>query len=95
MTMLETILKRHDRGEHVAEIATAEGVSIGYVYGILREHRPDRARKPRTRTGKKRKAVLGLIAQGLRVGEIERRAKCSRAYIHRLITETAVPPPPY
>ncbi len=41
------IVKRCDRGEHPDAIAEAEGVTLGYVYQILREHRPKRARKPR------------------------------------------------
>lgn len=93
----DSILYLHDRGEHdVAAIAATCQVTPGYVYGVLREHRPNRKRKPRERTGKKRKAVLGLIAQGVKVGKIADRAKCSRAYVHMLINEVAaVPPPPY
>jgi len=94
MTLIASILVQHDDGERdVAAIASACRVSPGYVYGVLREHRPDRERKPRARTGKKREKVLRLIARGKSAGEIARQVECSRAYVHRLIGE--IPPPPY
>jgi len=90
MTTLDQILAWNDKGQPVATIAKALDVSPGYVYGKLREHRPDRARKPRTRTSAKRILVLGLHAQKIPVGRIAFLAQCSRAYVYRIITEGEV-----
>lgn len=87
MTTLDQILTRHDKGQFVPMIAKALDVSPGYVYGVLREHRPKRARKPRTRTSEKRTLVLGLHAQKIPVGRIAFLAQCSRAYVYRIVDE--------
>lgn len=86
-TRLSQILSRHDAHEPVAAIATACQVSPGYVYGILREHRPDRTRKPRTRTSDKRRMILGLSAQGHKVARVAFLCKVSRTYCYRVIGE--------
>jgi len=82
------ILTRSDRNETVAAIAMACGVSPGYVYGILREHRPNRPRHPRTRTSKKRKLILGLLAKGHQAPRVAFLAQVSAAYVYRLQDET-------
>lgn len=84
---VSAILKRHDRGEPVAAIAAAESVSFGYVYGVLRQHRPARARQPRTRTSEKRKLILGLLAGGIAAPRVAFLASCSAAYVYKLIQE--------
>ena len=89
-TLIERILKRHDDGERsVAKIAGAEGVSIGYVYGILREHRPDRKRKPRERTSERRKLILGLLAQDIKPRRVAFLTDCTPAYVYALIDQEA------
>lgn len=92
--LLHSILKRHDRGEHVAEIAAAEDVGFGYVYGILREHRPDRKRKPRERNGEMRKKVLRSLSHGSDV-KIADKLGCTRQYVYKIRQESKVPPPPF
>jgi hypothetical protein len=88
MTLIEAILKRHDAGEkNVKAIADAEGVSPGYVYGVLREHRPERKRKPRERTSEKRRLILGLLAQGIPPPRTAFLAQCTPAYVYQLIDQ--------
>lgn len=81
------ILARHDAKESVATIADGEDVSFGYVYGVLREHRPDRARQPRTRTSEKRKLILGLLANGILPPRAAFLAECTPAYVYALIKQ--------
>ncbi len=86
--LISSILARHDRdGSDVATIAKAEKVSIGYVYGVLREHRTNRQRKPRTRTSEKRRLILGLLAKGYAAPRVAFLAACSNAYVYKLIDE--------
>jgi hypothetical protein len=87
MTTLDQILSWNDKGQHVATIAKALDVSPGYVYGVLREHRPKRARKPRTRTSTTRVLVLGLHKQGIAPRRIAFLAQCTPAYVYRLLDE--------
>lgn len=90
-TLTEAILTRHDAGErNVAEIATAESVSIGHVYGVLRKHRPDRERKPRERTSERRRFILGLLAQDIRPRRVAFLAQCSPAYVYFISKEQHV-----
>lgn len=84
-----SILARHDNGETVEQIRIGEGCGFGYVYSVLREHRPDRGRQPRTRTSKKRKLIIGLLAtRKISAARIAFLAKCSPAYVYRLSDET-------
>lgn len=87
--LIHSILRRHDRGETVAEIQTTEDVSFGYVYGVLREHRPQRKRQPRTRTSETRKLILGLLARGIKPRRVAFLAQCSPAYVYKLQDEEA------
>lgn len=87
MTLIEAILARHDGGEHVADIAALEGVSPGYVYGVLREHRPGRKRKPRERTSELRRFILGLLAQDIKPPRVAFLSECTPAYVYKLIDE--------
>jgi hypothetical protein len=88
MTTLDAILTHADRGESVATIAAALSVSPGFVYGVLRAHRPDRPRQPRTRTSKKRQLILGLLARGHQAPRVAFLAGCSAAYVYRLLGES-------
>lgn len=89
---LETILSQHDSGRSVAQIAADTGRSPGYVYMVLREHRPDRQRKPRTRTSEKRRLILGLLAQEVEPTRAAFLARVSASYVYQLIDqESAVP----
>ena len=88
--LVKAILKRNDAGEDVAAISAAENVGFGYVYTILREHRPDRPRQPRTRTSEKRKLILGLLAARIPPARVAFLAQCSRAYVYRLMDEEEI-----
>lgn len=85
MTTLADILKRHDRGEPVVTISRALDVTPGWVYQILREHRPKRQRKPQTRVSETRRTIQGLAAQGIPAARIVflMQEKCSRQYVYR------------
>lgn len=85
--LVTAILERHDRGETVEQIRTAEDVGFGYVYGVLREHRKDRTRKPRTRTSEKRKLILGLLAANIAAPRAAFLASCTPAYVYKLLDE--------
>lgn len=85
--LTEAILKRHDAGETVEEIRTAEGCGFGHVYSVLREHRPNRPRKPRTRTSEKRKLILGLLAGGIKAPRVAFLASCTPAYVYKILEE--------
>lgn len=91
-SLASKILARHDAKQSVQQIATTCQVSFGYVYGILREHRPKRARQPRTRTSEKRKLILGLLAGGIKAPRVAFLASCSAAYVYRLASETYLVP---
>jgi hypothetical protein len=85
--LIQSILARHDRGETVEQIRLAEGKGFGYVYSVLREHRPGRERQPRTRTSERRKLILGLLSRGIKPPRVAFLAQCSPAYVYKLIQE--------
>lgn len=85
------VLARCDKGEYPDDIAEAEGVTLGYVYQILREHRPKRARKPREKTSTARAAILFYaMVEKLPPHEIVAKmaGKCSRQLIYRILSES-------
>jgi hypothetical protein len=88
--LTQSILARHDRDETVEQIRIAEGKGFGYVYSVLREHRPDRARKPRTRTSEKRKLILGLLAGGIKAPRVAFLASCAPAYVYKIMDEEGI-----
>lgn len=83
MTRLATILSCADNGAHVEQIATALGVSTGYIYGVLREHRPTRTRKPRERTSDVPRMIAALAAEGHKPHRIAVMLGITRAYVYR------------
>ena len=85
MTTTDKILKRHDKGEDVATIAKALGVSAGYVYSALREHRPRRARKPRATTSDIPRMIRGMADQGIAQSRIAVVLGISRQYVSRVL----------
>lgn len=86
----QSILARHDANDSVAAIAAAESVSLGYVYGVLREHRPQRQRQQRTRTSEKRKLILGLLAAGIAAPRVAFLAQCTPSYVYALVKEEGI-----
>ena len=85
--LVSKILARHDAGADVEAIRVAEGCGFGYVYSVLREHRKDRPRQPRTRTSEKRKLILGLLATGFGARQVAKMTKCTPAYVYALIKQ--------
>lgn len=88
-TIRTHILKLYDSGKYAPEIATLLDVSKGYVYGILREERPKRKRKPRDKTSRLREMILGLHDQGIppaRIAFLLQRS-CTRQYVYRVIAD--------
>lgn len=84
---LAQILALADNGLSVQQIALAANVSPGYVYGILRDHRPARTRKARLRTSKTAPMIRGLHAQGHAPVRIAFLCRCSAAYVYRILGE--------
>lgn len=83
-TLTDKILTRHDRGEKdVAKIAAALRCSPGHVYSVLREHRPDRARKPRKQTSDVPRMIAGMAKQGFKPPRVAAALGVSRAYVYR------------
>lgn len=85
--LIASILSLSDAGQSVAAVSRAVSVSPGYVYGVLREHRPDRQRKPRERTSAKRRLILGLLAQGVQPPRVAFLAQVSPAYVYILVKQ--------
>jgi DNA-binding CsgD family transcriptional regulator len=77
------VLALADRSKSVAEIAVELEISPGYVYSVLREHRPDRPRKAhRTRSDKPSRIAM-LHLQGAHPDDIGERLGVSRSYVYR------------
>lgn len=88
-TTLSQILTLHDAGHYPDAIEAATPVTLGYVHAVLREHRPNRTRKPRERNSPLRAKILGLRAAGIatkRVAELLVN-ECSRTYVYRVLQE--------
>jgi hypothetical protein len=81
------ICARADAGEDADSIAAALHITRGWVYSILRKHRPDRVRKARASTSLMPANVLGLNACKVPPGQIASRCKISRAYVYRILAE--------
>jgi hypothetical protein len=64
------ILKLADRGQSASDIAAAVSKSPGYVYSVLREHRPDRKRKAHKTRSDKPRMIAGLYDQGIPAARI-------------------------
>lgn len=58
---LQSILEACDAGLFPADIAASTGASLSRVYTALREHRPERARKPRPTTSSRPEQVRGMV----------------------------------
>jgi len=85
VTTLDDILRLNDEGKFPADIATSLGITPGRVYTVLREHRPDRKRKPRPCTSNKPAMIRSLSAEKIKPSRIAFLLKCSRAYVYRHI----------
>lgn len=81
------IIKLSDAQKHPDEIAARLNVSISHVHTVLRRERPDRPRKPRTRTSDLRRMIIGLHQQGFKPPRIAFALKCSKAYVYRILNE--------
>lgn len=84
------ILSRNDAGQDVPTIAAALGVTLGYIYGVLREERPNRPHGNRgRRKSELRTMILGLRAQGILPARIAflMKKKCARQYVYRILAE--------
>jgi DNA invertase Pin-like site-specific DNA recombinase len=84
---LHKLLKMADDGASVAAIARDVALQPRRVYAVLAEHRPDRPRKRRPRTSKKRRAILALEAQGFVESDIASAVGVSRQYVYKILAE--------
>lgn len=85
--LLPDILARADRGESAEAIAAASGLSVGYIYGILRRERPDLPRKRRAATSKVPATVRGMAATGIKAPRIAELLSIKRQYVYRILAE--------
>jgi transposase len=94
--IVSKILALADRGQSADAIAAAVERSAGYVYSVLREHRPDRPRKVhKTRSDLPRK-IAALHLAGKETVAIAEKLAVSRAYVYRHLPrgrEGAILPP--
>lgn len=85
------ILALHDMGQHAEQIANAlkaMKVTRGRVYAVLREHRPDRERKPRRRVSGLPAKIHGYKARGIAQSRIAVLLGTSRQYVHKVLNES-------
>lgn len=71
----------------VEDMAARLDISTGRIYAALREHRPDRPRKPRKQTSVLRAQVLGLHADKIKPSRIAELLRCRRQWVYRIIGE--------
>jgi hypothetical protein len=76
------ILKLADRGQSASDIAVTVSKSPGYVYSVLREHRPDRQRKAHKTRSDNPRMIAGLHDQGIKPARIAVVLGVSRAYTY-------------
>ncbi len=82
---IATILRLCDAGKHPGEIAAALDIPAGRVYAVLREHRPDRKRKPRAHTSVLRSQILALAAIGTKPARIAMLLNVTRQYVYKVV----------
>jgi DNA invertase Pin-like site-specific DNA recombinase len=87
MTLPYRILTLSDHGNSAPQIAAAESISTGYVYKVLREHRPKRPRKQRAATSELLAKVRALARRDVTVARIAMLLGCSKAYVYRILQE--------
>lgn len=84
----EAVLALHDSGQHAEQIANALDVPRGRVYAVLREHRPDRERKPRRRvSGLPAQIYFKRTVEGVKPCQIAKALQVSRQYVHKVLNE--------
>lgn len=88
MTSSEQILNLNDMGESVAEIAALLQKSPGYVYDVLRQHRPARPRKVHARGARHFKIADMYFLHKKTVREIAKELDISRSCVYRHLPKT-------
>lgn len=88
--LADTILARSDAGEFPEAIAASSGMSLSYVYRVLRKERPERVRKPRRQTSELRDQVKSLLAAGIKPRRAAELLEISRTYAYRIASEPNV-----
>lgn len=81
---MQRVLDLSDAGSTPAAIASAIPAPLATVYAILRAHRPDRPRAPRTRTAVLPVKIRGLLDAGHKPARVAELVGCSRAYVYRV-----------
>lgn len=88
MTDSDRILSLFDKGSTPAAIASTLACSLSKVYGVLREHRPQRQRAPRASTSELVPKIRGLLARGHGPARVAELCGVSRQYVYRIQGET-------
>lgn len=84
----DKILAMFDSQHHAEQIAAALGVTKGRVYAVLREHRPDRERKPRRRVSALPARIRGYHSgHGIEPSRIAVLLGVSRQYVHKILSQ--------
>lgn len=88
-TTRAAILARHDKGESVATISRALSVTPGYVFGILRDERPDRPHGNRGRRKSELRVAIRFhsTVEQMAPARIAEKLGVSRAYVYRILSE--------
>lgn len=84
---MTAIVKLAESGKFAPDIAEKLGLSLSWVYTVLRSSGLELGRKPRTRTSELRPRVLDLIKKRLSAPDIAAELDISRAYVYRIIAE--------
>lgn len=79
---VDSLLRDADAGMLVADLARRYSLPPGRVYSLLREHRPDRRRSPRTRTAALPVQIRGMLGLGLRPARVAFLLGITRAYVY-------------
>lgn len=87
MSSTEQICELSDAGRFPAQIADLLGVTKGRVYDVLRQMRPNRARKPRQRISLLPAQIKSLHSVGTPVPRIAQLLEVSRAYVYKVLQD--------
>jgi CRP-like cAMP-binding protein len=90
MTTREQVLILHDDGTTAPQIAEALGVTPGYVFGILRDERPNRPHGNRGRRKSELRVAIRFhsTVEQMAPARIAEKLGVSRAYVYRILGES-------
>lgn len=87
MSSTEQICELSDAGYFLVQIAGSLGITKGRVYEVLREMRPNRARKPRQRVSLLPAQIKSLHSIGTSAPRIAQLLGVSHAYVYKVLQD--------